>query len=286
MFVGRMIPNCRRASAVSRLTAALVLLPAGLLAAETPAPLEQLYQEALRTYASIEDLPEYEQRAEAVVARGAEAVKFLIHRLDMQSVRVRDAVEVKTSGILVTMDLLGRMNSFARARAALARLRSHPVADVRKWADYALERTPQTQPARPALTSAPADEGPTTRRVEGNRILTAEGWFARPEAQGPKLPKEIRRAFVIPIREPIAGKTYDAIRRKAVRCRAAGAELIVFDMDTWRRGGPGAGHRPAVQDRPEGHLQGLLRSDPGRVGRGADRAGLRRDHRHPQRQAG
>ncbi len=78
---------------------------------------------------------------------------------------------------------------------------------------------------------------PTTRPTaapEGARI-TPEGWFAPPEpgVEKPKLPGAVTVAFVIPIREPITGKTFEAIKRKAVRCRASGAELILFDMDTF-----------------------------------------------------
>jgi len=62
-----------------------------------------------------------------------------------------------------------------------------------------------------------------------------EGWFAppKPAAGRPPLPKGASKVFVIPVREMIRGKTYDAIRRKVIRCRAGGAELIVLDMDTW-----------------------------------------------------
>jgi len=50
---------------------------------------------------------------------------------------------------------------------------------------------------------------------------------------GPAAPQAVTRAFVIPIREPITTKTFDALKRKAVLCRARRAELIIFDMDTW-----------------------------------------------------
>jgi len=86
--------------------------------------------------------------------------------------------------------------------------------------------------------------GPTTRPTKlptshpaappGARI-TPEGWFApvKPATHRPKLPRQVSVAFVIPVRETITKKTYEALKRKVVRCRAGGAELIVFDMDTW-----------------------------------------------------
>jgi len=204
---------------------------AELLPGQGAASMEQLYEAALRSYAA--GAKEYEEAAAAVVARGPEAVTFLIARLRGQAERVSSVEELKSSGILVTINLLGRMNSYPEARAALGGLRDHPVEKVKQWANYALKLAPQTQPAERPKTTGPTEAEPTTRRVEGDRILTAEGWFAKPKVNPPKLPETITRAFVIPIREPITGKTYDAIGRKAVRCRAAGAELIVFEMDTW-----------------------------------------------------
>ncbi|HUS48350.1 MAG TPA: NfeD family protein [Phycisphaerae bacterium] len=70
--------------------------------------------------------------------------------------------------------------------------------------------------------------------IDGNRV-TPEGWFApaKPTEPPPELPKPVTRCFVLPIQEEISEKTFQALRRKALRCRAAGAELIVLDMDTW-----------------------------------------------------
>jgi membrane-bound serine protease (ClpP class) len=82
--------------------------------------------------------------------------------------------------------------------------------------------------SRPEATSHPEPAGPPP----GARI-TDEGWFAPREANRPPLPKEITRAFVIPVREAISGKTLDAIERKVKHCRQSGAELIILDMDTW-----------------------------------------------------
>ena len=87
-----------------------------------------------------------------------------------------------------------------------------------------------TRPARQPKTR-PAATQPTTVRVEGNFLVTADGRLRRPRVSRPKLPQKITRAFVIPIREPITSKTHDAIRRKVTR-RAAGAEIIIFDMNT------------------------------------------------------
>lgn len=73
--------------------------------------------------------------------------------------------------------------------------------------------------------------------------VTEEGWFAPIVRQSalPPLPAKVTSAFVIPVREPISEKTYEAIERKLVRCQASGAQLIVLDMDTWG-GEAGAAH--------------------------------------------
>ncbi len=64
--------------------------------------------------------------------------------------------------------------------------------------------------------------------------ITDEGWFApKPKLEKPKLPKEITKAFVIPIREEIKTKTFKAIDRKILRCLGKGAQLVIIDMDTW-----------------------------------------------------
>jgi membrane-bound serine protease (ClpP class) len=88
--------------------------------------------------------------------------------------------------------------------------------------------TGATTASAPALSSAsqPASAPAGAR-------FTDEGWFAPSKATRPPLPKEITRAFVIPIREPITEKTLDAMERKVKRCRQSGAELVILDMDTW-----------------------------------------------------
>lgn len=97
----------------------------------------------------------------------------------------------------------------------------------------------QLRPFRTVMTTRPAAQPrtrpaatqPTTVRVEGNFLVTADGRLRRAKVSRPKLPQKITRAFVIPVREPITSKTHDAIRRKVTR-RAAGAEIIIFDMNT------------------------------------------------------
>ena len=89
-------------------------------------------------------------------------------------------------------------------------------------------------PPAPALIPSPAPASiPSTAPADAKR--TPDGWFA-PIPRGtpaPPLPKEVTRVVVIPIREEITQKTFDALERKAVRCRASGAELVILDMDTW-----------------------------------------------------
>lgn len=72
------------------------------------------------------------------------------------------------------------------------------------------------------------------------------GWFApRAEVDKPDLPAEIGRAFVIPIHEAITNTMFEVVRRKIVRCRAGGAQIIIFEMDT--PGGSGAAMRKIVR---------------------------------------
>lgn len=69
-------------------------------------------------------------------------------------------------------------------------------------------------------------------RVEGSRIITPDGWFSRPQVERPPLPAEITTAFVIPIHGAIGTSTYEAVKRKVIRCKAAGAQIVIFDMNT------------------------------------------------------
>jgi len=59
------------------------------------------------------------------------------------------------------------------------------------------------------------------------------GWFAARSVNGrPALPQEVTKAFIIPIREEISPTLYKVLVRKAMQARDAGAQLVVFDMDT------------------------------------------------------
>lgn len=86
--------------------------------------------------------------------------------------------------------------------------------------------------------SGPAADNNTTPKgkltISESPRVTDDGWFAPPpEVDRPGLPKKIDKAFIITIREPITQKTFDAVKRKFRKCRAGGAQLIIFDMDTW-----------------------------------------------------
>ena len=90
-------------------------------------------------------------------------------------------------------------------------------------------RLQTAQPWHPPAASE-SNAVPTTAATQ-----TAEGWFAPAQrtAALPDPPPKVTRCYVLPIREEITEKTFDALKRKVIRCRAAGAELIVLDMDTW-----------------------------------------------------
>lgn len=119
----------------------------------------------------------------------------------------------------------GRVAVIGGAAAALL------LSSVAAFAEVPLFRRGMTTRPRSPSTTRPVTTQPISVRVEGDRIHTADGWFPRPDVKRPKLPEKITRAFAIPIREPITSKTYDAIRRKVSR-RAAGAQIIIFDMNT------------------------------------------------------
>ncbi|MCK4275988.1 MAG: hypothetical protein KAX78_05710, partial [Phycisphaerae bacterium] len=98
-----------------------------------------------------------------------------------------------------------------------------------------------TQPATP---TAPA-EAKYPDAPQGARIRP-DGWFAPlTQVKKPPLPEPIERAFVIPIEDAITGTMYEAIQRKIIRCRARGAQIIIFKMMT--PGGSGAAMRKIVR---------------------------------------
>lgn len=77
-----------------------------------------------------------------------------------------------------------------------------------------------------AATQAHWPDAPKDARI------TPEGWFTPPpKVARPPLSKHPRSVFIIPIREAISTKTFDVLRRKAVRARSG--DLVILDMDTW-----------------------------------------------------
>ena len=97
------------------------------------------------------------------------------------------------------------------------------------------EATTKTAESKPAPTSRP------------DRRVTKHGWFPLRvrNAPAPKLPREIERVFVIPIRDRdngITETTYRAIKNKVTLCLREKAQLVIFDMNT-----PG-GSVAAMQD--------------------------------------
>jgi len=70
------------------------------------------------------------------------------------------------------------------------------------------------------------------------------GYFPKviPAVERPKLPDEVTKAFVIPIRSPVSSTMADAIKRKIARITSQGGELVIFDFNT-----PG-GRVDAAQD--------------------------------------
>ena len=96
---------------------------------------------------------------------------------------------------------------------------------------------PTSRPAQ-ATTAATQPDDSRFRRLYPDAPQDArfveEGWFARPtpEIPRPLLPERVTKAYVIPIRGVIDDTMFDVVRRKVLQCKAKGAELVVFDMDT------------------------------------------------------
>ena len=84
---------------------------------------------------------------------------------------------------------------------------------------------------RPAVTR-PASPQPPGFRLTGDRFETPDGWFPLPKFERPALPEKVTEAFIIPIHGVITNTTFKAVKRKVIRCKTAGAQLIVFDMNT------------------------------------------------------
>jgi membrane-bound serine protease (ClpP class) len=106
---------------------------------------------------------------------------------------------------------------------------------------YAMACCADTKSAGLANPTATSASMPTT--APAGAKVTSEGWFApvEPAVKPPALPNPVTKAFILPIHGEISTNTFDALKRKIGLCRAAGAELIIFDMDTW-----GGGVMPAL----------------------------------------
>ncbi|MCY2924662.1 MAG: hypothetical protein NT031_04365, partial [Planctomycetota bacterium] len=73
-----------------------------------------------------------------------------------------------------------------------------------------------------------------TARPEDARVRP-DGWFAPRAGLSARamLPDAVGKAFVIPIHGEIDGDLVSAIERKIVLCRGKGADLVIFDLDTY-----------------------------------------------------
>lgn len=103
------------------------------------------------------------------------------------------------------------------------------------WGQSVDESTTQPTTGPTTKPSALRSDHPWLKHAPKGAEVTARGWFApRPVWEGkPDRPTNPKLTYVIPVREPITTKTYEAMRRKAARCRGKGADLVILDMDTW-----------------------------------------------------
>ncbi|MCJ7543313.1 MAG: hypothetical protein MUP47_01905 [Phycisphaerae bacterium] len=81
--------------------------------------------------------------------------------------------------------------------------------------------------------AADPSSGPTWTAPAGARE-TEEGWFAPVQRSHalPALPATVTHVFVIPIDGAITDTLADALERKVLRCKASGAELVIFRLNT------------------------------------------------------
>ncbi|MFP4106488.1 MAG: NfeD family protein [Phycisphaerae bacterium] len=92
-----------------------------------------------------------------------------------------------------------------------------------------------TQPREQRPRTAPSTRRSADPARDQNVIRTEQGWFPR-NGPGPlhtPLPEKVVKPYIIPIRESITQKTFDAFSRKVDEALDAGTNLIILDMDTW-----------------------------------------------------
>jgi len=94
------------------------------------------------------------------------------------------------------------------------------------------EATGSGRPRQGHTGQADTTTSPAAVRIEAGRVITQEGWFRLPRVKRPHLPPEVTKAFIIPIHGPISQTTYEAVRRKIMQCKASGAQMVIFDMNT------------------------------------------------------
>jgi membrane-bound serine protease (ClpP class) len=94
--------------------------------------------------------------------------------------------------------------------------------------DVAETRPADPQPSADAPATTSAADSATTRPLDWtDKIIVRRRKVARPP-----LPGEVTNAFVIPVREQITEVLGKSIERKITQCKASGAEIVIFDMDT------------------------------------------------------
>lgn len=89
---------------------------------------------------------------------------------------------------------------------------------------------PATTTSAPSLSALEALLA--QRNIEDGKVVTPQGWLALPQVKRPPLPESIDKAFVIPIHDEIDQTMLKAIKRKILRCRAGGAQIVIFDVDS------------------------------------------------------
>ena len=132
-----------------------------------------------------------------------------------------------------------RSKTASRGSSAAAGLALCTIITMCFWAGPTAAQTISApdHPPRPAariaaLGTMPSATQAADMRIEGDRIVTGQGWFPRPPVSRPALPEKVARVYVIPIHGAINDTTKRIVARKMLEALAGGAEMIVFDMDT------------------------------------------------------
>ncbi|MBN1555594.1 MAG: hypothetical protein JXA11_12685 [Phycisphaerae bacterium] len=81
-------------------------------------------------------------------------------------------------------------------------------------------------------TKAKSPVGKKTPSTAPAEAKDVKPLYTRAEVPTPELPKDVTRAFVVPIHGVIDTVLVDSLKRKFAECKSKDAQIVIFDMDT------------------------------------------------------